>query len=253
MVSAIVPNFSNSATEVNFSFYTPSQTKAKKLAAQVGGEFLAELPNDLSKYDFILLGFKPQQFNEMAKILGPMISREAHIISILAGTKLQTILEKLNVSMATRIMPNTPAQFGLGASLVSFSDKVEDIEKELILKMIKSIGVATACTETELETATPFSGSGPAYFFLLTELLTKDLIGRGFSAEEAEKLCRQTFIGSARLLQESGLKADELRANVTSKGGVTHAAVETLKELGLEQHIHQAINNAIQRNEELGK
>lgn len=253
MVSAIIPNFVKSAKEIEFSFYTPSQSKAKKLAEQVGGEFLAKLPNDLSKYDFVLLGFKPQQFSELAKTLLPMISRNTHIISILAGTKLQTICEQLNVSKVTRIMPNTPAQLGLGASLVSFSATVNDSEKEMMMRMVNSIGVATACTEPELETATPFSGSGPAYFFLLTELLTKDLIGRGFSEKEAEKLCRQTFIGSAKLLQESGLKADQLRANVTSKGGVTHAAVETLKEMGLEQHIHQAINNAIQRNEELGK
>lgn len=252
MVSSIVPTFVRSIAHLEVSAYTPSQVRAKKLIESVDGTLIESL-DEIGDYDFILLGFKPQQFETVAAELKGKLRPDQLVISLLAGTSLAQIQEVLQTTQVVRLMPNTPAQVGEGASLMAFSEKIFPEWKELGLKLLASLGVGVEVSEEHLNLATPYSGSGPAYFFLLTQLMIEDLQKRGFSTEDARLLCEQTFIGAAKLLKESDLSVLELRKNVTSKGGVTHAAVESMLADGMVKIVSQAMDKALQRNEELGK
>lgn len=257
MVSSIVPTFVESVENLHVSAYTPSQKRAKQLIEKVGGEVIADLTaldaSLFKKFDFIILGFKPQQFQTVAKELKGRIGEDQLVISLLAGVSLKQIASSLGTHQVVRLMPNTPAQVGMGASLMAFSEKIFPEWKQLSLKLLKSLGVGIEVSEAELNLATPYSGSGPAYFYLLTQLLIDDLKARGLDAESARALCEQTFIGAAELLKRSDLSVEELRQNVTSKGGVTHAAVESMLADGMADMIHSAIDAALKRNTELSE
>lgn len=252
MTAAIVPSFKQTITELGFAAFTPSQTRAKALMEQVDGEHLKELAG-IENFDVVLLGFKPQQFETIAQEIKQQIRPGQLILSLLAGTSIESIQKQLGTTQVIRLMPNTPAQVGEGASLMAFSSDIEPQWKELGLKMLKSLGVGVEVSEDQLNTATPYSGSGPAYFFLLTQLMMEDLETRGFHKEDARKLCEQTFIGAAELLKNSDESVEVLRQKVTSKGGVTHAAVESMLASGLAKTIHVAMDEALKRNTELGK
>lgn len=252
MVSSIVPSFLQALPEIHLSAFTPSQTRAQALLEQVGGTLVTEL-TDLSAFDGILLGFKPQQFQAVAGQLQGKLKKGQLVISLLAGTSVEQIEESLGTDQVVRLMPNTPAQVGAGASLMAFSHSLSAPHKKMCLQLLDSLGVGVEVDEAMLNTATPYSGSGPAYYFLLTELLIEDLKSRGMQAEQARLLCEQTFIGAAELLKQSDQNVQTLRANVTSKGGVTHAAVESMLSAGLADTIHQAIDSALKRNQELSQ
>jgi pyrroline-5-carboxylate reductase len=252
MVSAIVPTFVDSVEGLEVSAFTPSQTRAKSLMEQIGGTHIEDL-SQIQNYDFILLGFKPQQFETVAKEIKGQIREDQLVISLLAGTSLEKIKDLLGTTQVVRLMPNTPAQVGAGASLMAFSSEIFPEWKELGLALLKSLGVGVEVSEEQLNIATPFSGSGPAYFYLLTQLLIEDLEKRGINKEDARKLCEQTFIGAAELLKQSDESVLQLRKNVTSKGGVTHAAVESMLTSGLGETVSTAIDQALKRNSELGQ
>lgn len=250
MVSAIVPSFKTIIPALSFTAFTPTKVRAEALMKKVGGNHLDKL-SDLEDYDVILLGFKPQQFQETAREIKDQITPKHLIVSLLAGTRIDTIQSHLGTSQVIRLMPNTPAQVGAGASLMAFSTKIESEWKDLGLKLLDSLGVGIVVTEEQLNIATPYSGSGPAYFYLLTQLMIEDLKGRGFPEEYARTLCEQTFIGAAQLLKQSDDSVERLRLNVTSKGGVTHAAVESMLQSGLPDILNLAMEVALKRNSEL--
>ena len=96
-------------------------------------------------------------------------------------------------------------------------------------------------------------GSGPAYFFMMVENLISSAVAQGLPLEQATRLATQTCLGAGRMLVSSPEQPEQLRRNVTSPNGTTHAAIESFKAAGLEKMVDQAVRAAVERSEELGK
>ncbi|CRK40683.1 hypothetical protein BN1723_015771 [Verticillium longisporum] len=152
-------------------------------------------------------------------------------------------------------MPNTPALVGEGASgLLAGSDVTED-ERQLTESLMASVSKATEWVDKEdlIDVVTGLSGSGPAYFFAMVEHLIASAVGLGLSPEQAKRLAAQTCLGAGKMLVESPEAPSQLRKNVTSPNGTTHAGLQSFEASGFADVVDKAVKAATARGEELGK
>jgi pyrroline-5-carboxylate reductase len=227
---------------------------ARKLAAPGIKIFAtpADIPDGFTPAA-IILAVKPQ----MAAAALPAYARfagSAVIISIMAGKTLHAIAKMLGAPAAIiRAMPNTPAAVRQGFSVAVPNSRVTPSQKSLADSLLKAAGeLAWVTDEALLDPVTAISGGGPAYFFLVTELMEQAAIAQGIPAPLARAMARQTFIGSAALLASTEDDAATLRVNVTSPAGTTEKALAVLRaDDALPKIFQDAIEAATTRSREL--
>lgn len=203
--------------------------------------------------DIIVMAIKPQNIAEVMDGLKARLDPEQLVISIAAGIKIKTISHGLAQSRIVRVMPNTPAQIGLGMSGWTATDEVTEEQKEWSQSILSAMGREIYFEdEEELDMVTAVSASGPAYVFLFTEALTEAAMDIGLTQIDAEELVSQMMLGSVELMQKSGRTPAELRVAVTSKGGTTERALQVFKEGGLAGLVRDAVKAAYIRSRELG-
>ncbi len=198
----------------------------------------------------ILLAVKPQSAHDLIKSL-PLLT-DRLVISIMAGISVESLMTMTSSKMIIRAMPNLPAQAGQGLTGWIASAQTTAKQRAFAKQLFTSVGQEIELKkESLMDSLTPLSGSGPAYFFLLADLLSAKAIQEGFSPEDAELIARQTLIGSAEILAQGSRTPSEWIAAVASKGGVTEAALRVLKESHLDTIFSDAIDKAITRSREL--
>jgi len=206
----------------------------------------------VSGADVVVLAVKPQMMAEAASEVGGYLKQDATVISIAAGVGISSIKCSLGRDDAAlvRVMPNTPALVGAGMSvLFTDADALHHDRSEYVLGA--SGETAWVDNEELLHAVTAVSGSGPAYFFLLAEVIQATGVKLGLSEELAEKLASQTAAGAGKMLAESGRKAEELRHQVTSPGGTTQAALDEMYEKGLPGAVRAGVIAASKRSKAL--
>ncbi len=152
-----------------------------------------------------------------------------------------------------RTMPNTPSLVGLGVTGI-FASRCSNYEKSFVDSMFSATGKTVWLEqESQINDIIAVTGSAPAYFFYFMQAMAQKAELLGFSAEEARLMVTQTALGAATMAAQSTLSFADLRAQVTSKGGTTHQAIETFREGGLEKLVRDAMLAAIARAEEMAK
>jgi pyrroline-5-carboxylate reductase len=202
--------------------------------------------------DVVVLAVKPQQMQQVLSGLGSALRDDSTLISIAAGVEIKAMRSHLGRDdlQIVRVMPNTPALVGAGMSVL-FSSADESHRQRAEYVLAASGETAWVENENHLHAVTAVSGSGPAYFFLLAEIMQATGEKLGLPAELAEKLASQTAAGAGKMLAESGRKAEELRHQVTSPGGTTQAALDAMYEHGLPGAIRAGVTAAAKRSKEL--
>ncbi|MEN9630119.1 MAG: hypothetical protein RJA10_3347, partial [Pseudomonadota bacterium] len=153
-----------------------------------------------------------------------------------------------------RAMPNTPALIGQGVAGLFARPEVEASARNEIEALFAPTGQwLWVAREDDLDAVTALSGSGPAYVFYFIEAMAQAAAEMGLSAEQGRRLAQATFAGAAALAQASPLQPAELRAQVTSKGGTTHAAITSMDESGVKAAFVKALHAARTRAQELGR
>jgi pyrroline-5-carboxylate reductase len=234
---------------------TVSDSRDERLQA-LAGSYGVQTDNDnaavAAAADVVVLAVKPQQMKEVARQVANSAA-QATVISIAAGITTASLHQELGAShpAIVRVMPNTPALVGAGMSvLFSKADESHRARAEYVLAA--SGETAWVAEENLLHAVTAVSGSGPAYFFLLAELMQAAAESMGLPKEMAHKLATQTAMGAGKMLAESGRTAVELRHQVCSPGGTTQAALDEMYERGLPEAVRRGINAAAKRSKELG-
>lgn len=201
----------------------------------------------------VILAVKPQTTKEALISLRPCITSKHLIISIAAGIEIGSIKKIIGKKVpVVRVMPNICAKVGESMSVWTESPEVSATQKKRVIKILNSIGKELHVKdEGLLDVATAAAGSGPAYFFYMTEILERWAVKNGFSVEEAALLAHQTSAGSAKMLAASGEKAEVLRKAVTSKKGTTDAAIKSMDKLGFKKAFQRGITSARRRAREL--
>ena len=230
----------------------PVTARADWLRAQFGVPVAASAAELGGDADALVLAVKPQQMREA--LAGIRTRPGALVVSIAAGVRLATLRRLLGDTLAyVRTMPNTPALFGAGITGLYAPAGTPDAARALAQVLLAAAGDCVwVQREEELDAVTALSGSGPAYFFLLVEALREAGAALGLAPEVAAQLAAQTCIGAARMVADAGQDVSQLRANVTSKGGTTEAALQHLESAGLRAIFAEALRLADARAKQLG-
>ncbi len=202
----------------------------------------------------VVLSVKPQSIQEVMTELHGAIPKDALVLSIVAGARLDTLMKGLDHKAIVRSMPNTPAQVGEGITVWTTTEDVTEEQKERARLILKSFGKEVfADHEDYLDMATALSGTGPAYVFLLMEAMVDAGVHLGFPRRISEELVVQTFKGSVAFYEHSPRHLARLRNQVTSPGGTSAAALYYLEKAGVRTALSRAIWAAYERSVQLGK
>lgn len=223
--------------------------------AQRFGINTCEENSGLAKCEIIVLAVKPQMMKLVCQQFTPEDAGNTLFISIAAGIRSTDINRWLADGSAggpvaiVRCMPNTPSLLRCGASGLFANDQVDEAQRLQAENIMQAVGVAVWVEEeSQLDAVTAVSGSGPAYFFLMMEAMKNAGESLGLSEDIAQQLVLQTALGAARMADEGGLSPAELRQNVTSKGGTTERAIQSLQDAGYQQIITDALRAAHDRS-----
>ena len=204
--------------------------------------------------DVLVLAVKPNVVAKVLEEVGADIRTEQIVISICAGISSTFIQERLvNHPPIIRVMPNTPAQVGVGMSALAGCAIAEPEDIAVAKAILGAVGQVIELEEKHLDAVTAISGSGPAYFFYLMEQMEAAGLAEGLPPRVAEQLVKQTALGAAKLCAESDDSPRDLRRKVTSPGGTTEAALYALDANGVGQSLVKAVREAAKRSRELGK
>ncbi len=201
--------------------------------------------------DLLVLAVKPQQFDEVLPALCGAGGR-ALVVSIAAGIPTARIERALGAaSRVVRAMPNTPALVGAGVSALCAGSRAGEADLARAERILRAVGSTVRVPESLMDAVTAVSGSGPAYVFRLMEAMEAAARRQGLAPDVARALVGGTVLGAGRLAVESGRAPDELRAQVTSKGGTTEAAFRVLEDRDLAGAMDAAMDAAARRAREL--
>jgi len=207
-----------------------------------------------ARADILILAVKPQNMSEALESIKDAVRKDTLLISIAAGIKVAKITAVLGDVPIVRVMPNTPALIGEGASALFANEKAKPRLAEA-LKVFKAVGRAVVVENEDLmDAVTAVSGSGPAYYLLLTEQIIKAAVELGLPEDVAGDLVLQTARGAALLAAEADKRGEtpaELRKKVTSPGGTTEAAMKVLAEGRFDEIMVEAVKRACQRSREM--
>jgi len=204
--------------------------------------------------EVVLLCVKPQTFAEMLGQLSEADAEGRLLISIAAGVRISTI-EELSGGRhrVVRVMPNTPALVGKGASAFAIGPSANVDDAGTTRQLLGAVGYVTQVEEEQLDAVTALSGSGPAYIFAMIESLIAGGIEQGLDAQVAHDLAANTVAGAAAMVLQSSDSPTQLRENVTSPNGTTFAALESMRAADFDGIVRRAVAAACDRSRELGK
>lgn len=240
----------------HISVFEPDINKAQALAKQFG--IHASLSNEelIARSSIIVIAVKPQI---LQKVLEPIAAafrgQQPLIISVVAGITSASIEQWLDDEFSiVRVMPNTPALIGEGASGLFANARVSTEQKAATNAIVNAVGKsAWVENESDIDSVTALSGSGPAYFMLFIQGLIEAGEAAGLAPQTAKTLAVQTAVGAAQLVASSELPLQTLIDNVTSPKGTTEQALLSFKESNLKNIVGQAFEAAQRRSQELAK
>lgn len=226
------------------------------LSRELGITATADNAAAIRKANLVVLAVKPQDAGAvLAPLAADLQQRRAVVLSVAAGVRVQTLQSWCGAGVPViRAMPNRPALVGAGATGLFAPPRVDASNRAMAAQVMQSVGeVVWVATEDALDAVTALSGSGPAYFFLLAEAMAQAGVDLGLPEETARRLSIATLHGAGLLAAGSDGDLSRLRAEVTSKGGTTEAALRTLQAAGFDALIARAVEAAARRGRELAE
>jgi pyrroline-5-carboxylate reductase len=206
--------------------------------------------------DIVILAVKPQQFADMVRTVADLFTERHLLVSIMAGVSTRTI-ESYFGGRAVRVvraMPNLPIHVGAGMAGVCRGAYALPVDVLRAQRIFEAGGRCVVMEDESLMDAiTALSGSGPAYFYYFVEALTAAGERVGLSKQMSEVLAKQVCLGAARMMLETNEPPATLRAKVTSPGGTTQAAIESMTANKVFDHIVEGVTAAWKRSQELGR
>jgi pyrroline-5-carboxylate reductase len=232
------------------------EARRDEITAQLGVLATADNAEAVRGADVVVIAVKPQDMAATVKSLAPHLAqRRPLVLSIAAGIRVADIAGWCGPGIAVvRAMPNRPALNGAGASGLYAPAGLGDAHRQLAADVLGAVGTTVWVPEEDLiDVVTALSGSGPAYCFLLAELMADAAVALGMERATARELAIQTLFGAGKMARDSDGDLARLRAEVTSKGGTTAAAVRVFDESNLRGIVAAALQAATDRGREMAR
>ena len=230
----------------------PIESQLEALRSHFGVRTSTDNSQIVRDADVVILAVKPQEMRTVTTALAKSFASNALIISVAAGIRASDIHRWSGGIAVVRCMPNRPALQGCGMTGLFATDNVSSAHRTLAETILAAVG-ATIWLEQEaqMDVVTAISGSGPAYFFLLIEMLEESGVALGLTPEVSHRLAVETAYGSGLMAREASEPASVLRQQVTSKGGTTAAALDVLESEKVRATFAAAIQAAARRSAQL--
>lgn len=253
MGGAIIRGFA-SRDDVKLVGYNRSKAKLETLKAEAGLVPMDSAAEVAAASDYIVVGVKPFQFQEILAEIEAYIDSGKCVISIAAGLKQEQLKAWVKGKCAVvRIMPNTPAMVGAGVFAICTEDQdLGDDRASFISELFSGIGQVHVLPEKQFDAFTAVAGSGPAYVFHFMEAVIEAGVTLGLTRDQATQMVEALFTGSAKLAAESDLHVSQLREMVCSPGGTTIAALNVFDENAVRSAILKGVMRSAERSKELG-
>ncbi len=184
----------------------------------------------IKKSKIILIAVLPQVIDNVLKEIAADLQDNHIIISIAAGISIDYIYKYIKKEIGiVRVMPNTPALVGEGATALSHNNKLSEVDLNWVKQLFQAVGIVVQLDEKHLDAVTGLSGSGPAYIFIIIEALADGGVKMGLPRDTAIKLATQTVLGAAKMVLSTGMHPAALKDKVASPGGTTITAIHQLE------------------------
>ena len=230
----------------------PLDAARAALAAATGVAVSGSNLDVVSRSDVLVLAVKPQSMAGVMEEIRPALTDEHLVISIAAGVSIATLASALGTQRRlVRVMPNTPALVGEGASGYCLGPHARPTDEEVVRSCLEAVGQAFRVPEAQLDAVTGLSGSGPAFVYVMIEALSDGGVRVGLPRDVATALAAQTLLGAARMVLATGQHPGVLKDQVTSPGGTTIAGLHALERGGLRAALINAVEAATLRSAEL--
>jgi len=257
MASALIGGMIAKGTAAQeFCVIDPADAQRDRLAALFSGIAVAPAIDRhvVDGASIVVLAVKPQQMPTVARELAPHVESTPVVLSVAAGIRTADLARWLNgYRRIVRAMPNTPALVGAGITGLFAMSEVNAERRGVAASVLEACGEVVWCAREDLlDAITGVSGSGPAYVFYFLEAMEEAARELGLETPVARKLAYATFAGAMSLARQSEEEPAALRARVTSKGGTTARALETMEAAKVKAHFVAAIKAAAARAKELG-
>tara|TARA_B100000676_G_scaffold229120_1_gene227416 strand:- start:2681 stop:3517 length:837 start_codon:yes stop_codon:yes gene_type:complete len=221
------------------------QAALKSFTKSTGGRTAKSNAEVLRKADIIIIAVKPHQVIELLNELSDQITSKHLFISIAAGVSLAQLEEALgHKARVIRVMPNTPALVGEGASGFARGSNAKAADAKLAKQLLESVGMAIEVPEHLINSITGLSGSGPAYGFQMIEAMSDGAVAAGLPRDLATPLAAQTLLGAAKMVLETGEHPGKLKDMVTSPGGTTIEGLHEMEAAGVRGGLMNAVRAA---------
>jgi pyrroline-5-carboxylate reductase len=254
MASALISGLANPPrSDLQIHVVDPDEAARERLQTTFDLTAFTEPLTAVSGADVVLLAVKPQIMPTVLDELSGHVQPGQLVLSIAAGVTVESIETRLGSGLAVvRCMPNTPALIGHGITGMTAGPHCTANQKALAEEILSAASeVVWLEDENLMDAVTAISGTGPAYYFLLTEVLAKVARELGLPGATADRLAAITSFGAGAMVASSPDEAEELRRRVTSPGGTTEAAMAVLENGSFRQLMRQAIRAARDRSREL--
>ena len=202
--------------------------------------------------DIIVLAVKPQMYETVLGDISQFCEGKC-FVSIAAGISVAWIRKKLPEASVVRVMPNTPLQLGLGATAIAEAPDVSDEFFQCVCDIFSAAGSIAVIPESQMDDVIPVSGSSPAFFFRMADVMVRWAQKQGMDEQVALELAAASMRGSAEMLLRSGKTASELTRQVCSPGGTTLAALTAFDDRDFDGLISDAMTRCTLRSKELGR
>lgn len=207
----------------------------------------------LDQADVIIIAVKPQGFGELAESIEIDLS-EKLVISIMAGIGIDKIKAALKTEKIVRTLPNLALKVGQSITIWKAAGEISAKEKAIVKEILKAFGKEMEVDdESKISSIGVVSGCGPGFFAYFGEQMVRFLVKDGLSIEEAEKVARQTLIGTGEVVKKNDWNLTEMRQKVSSKGGLTEAGIKVMEENKIGAVFEKVGKAALKRNKELNK
>jgi pyrroline-5-carboxylate reductase len=216
--------------------------KASALAKEVGGEAVVGNVAVADQSDLVVLAVKPNVLDEVASDL---VQAGTPVLSILAGTTLESLHEALPGIDLVRVMPNLGAQLRQAVLCVVYGERLGDTERGRIAEALDLLGDVIELDEGLIDAATAIMGCSPGYLALMAEVLVKAGVREGLTEDQALRMVARSMSATGGLL---GLHdPGALKRAVASPGGMTEAGLNALEERKIQETLNAAVDASLER------
>ncbi|MGC9941318.1 MAG: pyrroline-5-carboxylate reductase [Verrucomicrobiota bacterium] len=232
----------------------PSESARKHFAEETGANIAGSNREVVESANVLILATKPDQVAAVLTEISGGFNTNHLLISIAAGVPIAKLEGGLSAgARVIRVMPNTPALVGAGASAFALGRSATSPDGELAKSLLSAVGTAFLVKESLLDAVTGLSGSGPAYVYQFIEALSDGGVAAGLPRDVATKLAAQTVLGSAKMVLETGQHPGALKDQVTSPGGTTIEGLHELEKGQFRGVVISAVRAATEKSRKLGQ